>query len=444
MLGIFSVLVRRLLGMHFHIVSLFPELFDSPLRTALLGRALEAGVVSCSVHNPRDCATDRHRTVDDRPYGGGPGMVMLLPPLLAVLRALPDPGRIVVMSPGGRPLTQAYARELACEPRLTLVCGRYEGIDARLAECIPVEYVSVGDIVCNGGEVPALMLIESVARLVPGFMGAEDSGIEESFATGLLEYPHYTRPEEYEGHRVPEILRGGDHARVAGWRRGQSLCATLHTRPDMLASAPLNTADAALLSACSRECLGHNFFVVLAHYPVMIEGKNSGTSSLTNLDVHDIARVCRTYGLGGFYITTPLDDQRAVLETILRHWLGTARASHPDRAKALELVRGVPLIEDAVAHVWERTGYKPRVLGTSARWPDKKKALPCLTVSEARAWLRQGPVVLLCGTGHGLAPHALSACDRVLRPLRCLDQYNHLSVRAAVAIVVDRILGDVF
>lgn len=429
--------------MHFQVLSLFPEFFDSPLRTALLGKAIETGLISCSVHNPRDYALDRHHSVDDRPYGGGPGMVMLLAPLLSALRALPEQGRIVVMAPGGRPLTHDYARELVQEERLTLVCGRYEGIDARLGLCAQVEYVSVGEVVCSGGEAPALMLMEAVARLLPGFMGKEASGEEESFAVGLLEYPQYTRPEEYEGHCVPEILRTGDHARIAAWRREQSLQATLHTRPDLLDTAPLTSADTAVLAHIPRACLGHNLFVALLHYPVIIEGKNSGAASLTNLDIHDISRICRTYALGGMYVTTPLHDQRAIIENILQHWLGPARAGHPDRAHALAMVRTMPLLEDAVADIQARTGIRPRLLGTSARGLGKK-APPCLTIVQARAWLEGGPVLIIFGTGHGLAPQALAACDGVLRPVRCLDSYNHLSVRSAVAIVADRILGDVF
>lgn len=431
--------------MHFHLVTLFPEFFDSPLGAGLLSRARQSELVSFSFHNPRDFAVDRHRTVDDRPYGGGPGMVMLLEPLTAALRAIPQPGRILVMAPGGRPLTQAWARELAHEERLTLVCGRYEGFDARLADVLPVEYVSVGDAVLNGGEVPALAVVEAVSRLIPGFMGKEASGEEESFSASLLEYPHYTRPEVFEGHAVPEVLRGGDHGRIAAWRREESLRATLRTRPDLLAEAHLDAADAACLAAQQRLRPGRNLFLALAHYPVIIEGKNSGASSLTNLDIHDIARISRTYGLGGLYITTPLEDQRLMLEEILRHWVhGPAKAGNPHRAEALAMVRGVPLIEDAVRHVEERTGQRPLLLGTSAQWPGKRNAVPRLSFSEARQWLHEHPVLLLLGTGHGLAPEVLAGCDGLLRPLRFLDGYNHLSVRAAAAILTDRILGDVF
>ncbi len=429
--------------MHFHIVSLFPEFFDSPLAAALMGRARNAGLVSFSFHNPRDAATDRHRTVDDRPYGGGPGMVMLPEPLARTLRALPRPGRMLVMAPGGRPFTQAMARELAADTDVTLICGRYEGLDARIGDVLPLEYVSVGDAVLNGGETAALAVIEAVARLTPGFMGKEESGEEESFSSGLLEYPHYTRPENFEGHAVPEVLRSGDHARIAAWRREQSLLITLRTRPDLLAEAPLNAQDAACLDAVPRERPGRNLRLALVHYPVIIEGKNSGASSLTNLDIHDIARSSCTYGLRGFHVVTPLDDQMQVLEDILRHWTqGPGAAGNPDRARALSLVRPARSIEEATAQMQADVGERPLVVGTSARWPDAKSAPPLLTPGTVREWLRRAPVLLLLGTGHGLAPEVLAACDGILRPLRFMDGYNHLSVRAAAAIVTDRILGD--
>lgn len=429
--------------MHFHIVSLFPEFFDSPLAVSLMGRAREAGLVSFSFHNPRDAATDPHHSVDDRPYGGGPGMVMRPEPLARTLRDLPRPGRLLVMAPGGRPFTQAMARELAADADVTLICGRYEGLDARVGEVFPLEYISVGDAVLNGGETAALAVAEAVARLVPGFMGKEESGEEESFSTGLLEYPHYTRPEIFEGRAVPDVLRSGDHARIADWRRERALETTLRTRPDLLAEAPLDARDAASLDAFPRERPGRNLRLALVHYPVIIEGKNSGASSLTNLDIHDIARSSCTYGLGGFYVTTPLDDQMQVLEDILRHWMrGPGAVGNPDRTRALSLVCPVRSIEEATARMQADVGQRPLLVGTSARWPETKNAPPLLTPGAVREWLRRSPVLLLLGTGHGLAPEVLAACDGILRPLRFMDGYNHLSVRAAAAIVTDRILGD--
>lgn len=435
-------LFRQVPDMRFHLVTLFPEFFASPLAAGLMGRARASGVVDVSFHDPRAFSEDRHRHVDDRPYGGGPGMVLQPGPVAAAVRDIAAPGRILVLTPGGRPFTQALARQYARERDLTLICGRYEGLDARLADILPLEPVSVGDAVLNGGETAALAVMEAVGRLVPGFMGKEASGEEESFSRGILEYPHYTRPENFEGLEVPDILRGGDHAAIAAWRRQAALAATLRFRPDLLDAAPLDREDAATLAALSRERPGRNLSFCLLHYPVLLEGKKCGASSLTNLDVHDIARISRSYGMGPFYVVTPLEDQLRLLEAILRHWsAGAGGRARPDRSRALALVRGASSLEEAVTLAEARAGARPRLVATSAAWPEKKRAAPPLAVAQVRQWCREGPVLLCLGTARGLAPEAVARCDGRLRPLRFLGD-NHLSVRSAAAILADRILGD--
>lgn len=437
------------------VVTLFPEWFASPLDAALLGKARSGGLVDVRLHNPRDLTTDRHKTVDDRPYGGGPGMVMLADPLVRTLRALteiPSPKRrLLALSASGSPFTQAMARELADIDQLVLVCGRYEGIDARVEQLLPLEPVSVGEAVVSGGEAAAMLIIEAVTRLTPGFMGKEASAEEESFSAGLLEYPHYTRPEAYEGLDVPDILRGGDHARIARWRRDQSLVITRRRRPDLLDSAPLTARDRDCLRALPPsdrgERLGRNLSIALLHHPVLLEkigndatdrkkGK-SGTSSLTNLDVHDIARCSRSYGLAGCYLVTPLDDQRRLLDSLLTHWTtGAGGRANPDRADALRLAQGARDLAEVIDTVAGRTGQRPLVVGASAR-PEGDLAPACV-----RDALRQRPVLLVLGTAHGLAEEAVRQCDAMLRPVRWLDAYNHLPVRGAAAVIMDRILGD--
>ncbi|WP_411330433.1 tRNA (guanosine(37)-N1)-methyltransferase TrmD [Desulfovibrio desulfuricans] len=432
----------------FHLVTLFPEFFESPLSTALMGRAREAGIVECSLHDPRQFSTDKHRHVDDRPYGGGPGMIMQGEPLARALRSIERPGRMLFMAPGGRPLTQDMVRDLAREDDLTIVCGRYEGIDARLLQLFPLEPVSVGDIVLNGGESAALSVLEAVARLMPGFMGKEESGDDESFSHGLLEYPHYTRPESLEGLPVPEVLQSGDHARIAQWRRQESVRATLRMRPEMLNEAPLYREDVQTLAETPRDRPGRNLSFCLVHYPVSLGPKKIGASSLTNLDIHDIARISRSYAMGSFYPVTPLRDQLRVLEEILRHWTrGPGGTGNADRAQALGLVQPATSLEEAVAHMTAQHGTRPRLVASSAVWPAKGKAsqpgrMP-MTPRDVRRWCDQGPVMLCLGTAQGLAPEVLEQCEGTLRPVRFLG-YNHLSVRSAAAILADRILGDYY
>jgi tRNA (guanine37-N1)-methyltransferase len=218
------------------LVTIFPELIRGPLRESLLGKAIEAGIVTVEVHDLRGFTSDPHRTVDDAPFGGGPGMVMKPEPLFRAVESLdPDRGRVLAMSPAGRRLEQALVRELAVEPHLTILCGRYEGFDERVIEGLPAEEVSIGDYVLSGGELPALVVIEAVTRLVPGVIGTEASHEQDSFSEGgRLDHPQYTRPQEFRGMRVPEVLVSGDHAAVAAWRRSAAEAKTARIRPDLL------------------------------------------------------------------------------------------------------------------------------------------------------------------------------------------------------------------
>jgi tRNA (guanine37-N1)-methyltransferase len=216
------------------LLTIFPGYFASPLRESLLGKAIQAGVLDVRVHDIREHATDAHRQVDDEPYGGGPGMVMLADPIVRAVESLEGDPRVIVLSPQGRLLTQPLARELAGSGGLALVCGRYEGIDERVVEVLGAEELSVGDFVLPGGEPAALVVLEAVARLVPGVVGNPESVQADSFEAGVFDHPHYTRPREYRGLEVPEVLLSGDHARLAAWRRERALEKTKRNRPDLL------------------------------------------------------------------------------------------------------------------------------------------------------------------------------------------------------------------
>ena len=218
------------------ILTLYPEMFPGPLGISIAGRALEEGLWSCQPIQIRDFAADKHRTVDDTPAGGGAGMVLRVDVLASAvdhaLKALPD-APILAMTPRGQPITQARVRELAAGSGVTILCGRFEGFDERIFEARPIEEVSMGNIVLSGGEPAALMLLDACIRLLPGVMGAASSGFEESFENGLLEYPHYTRPAEWEGRTIPEVLRSGDHAKIAAWRKQRAEDDTRLRRPDL-------------------------------------------------------------------------------------------------------------------------------------------------------------------------------------------------------------------
>lgn len=221
--------------MRIDVVTIFPDLFESPLRTSLLGRAVAAGLLEVAVHDLRAHGLGRHRSVDDEPYGGGAGMVLRPEPIFDAVEAVrSDSAHIVLLSPRGAPLTQAAVRALAARDHLVLICGRYEGVDERVAEHLADEEVSIGDFVLAGGEVAALVVIEAISRLVPGVLGNEASLDTESHAAGLLEHPHYTRPASYRGWEVPEVLVSGDHGAVDRWRQSRSEDDTRARRPDLL------------------------------------------------------------------------------------------------------------------------------------------------------------------------------------------------------------------
>lgn len=249
--------------MHFHVITLFPDMIVRMTSQGVLGRAIKQNIVGLTCANPRDFTHDRHRTVDDRPYGGGPGMLMKVQPLadaiFAAKQRAGDRAKVIYLSPQGQKLDQCKVRQLALNDRAQqdahyiLIAGRYEGIDERLIEQYVDQEISIGDYVLSGGELAAVVLIDAIARLIPGVLGDEDSAQQDSFMQGLLDCPHYTRPEEISGRRVPRVLLGGDHQAIVRWRLKQSLGRTWLRRPDLLENAQLNLEQQDLLAEFQRE-----------------------------------------------------------------------------------------------------------------------------------------------------------------------------------------------
>lgn len=234
--------------MRIDVFTIFPDMVERFAGESLLGKAQTAGLLDVRTHDPREHTADVHRTVDDSPFGGGAGMVLKPEPLVACIEASGAPRPLFLLGPGGRRLDQAMARELAATDGFSLLCGRYEGVDQRVIDAHCDGELSIGDYVLAGGEVAAMVVLEAVGRLVPGVMGNDTSATEESFSTGLLEYPHYTRPAEFGGVEVPAVLRSGDHARVERWRHAEALRKTAQRRPDLLAARPLTAADERVLA----------------------------------------------------------------------------------------------------------------------------------------------------------------------------------------------------
>jgi tRNA (guanine37-N1)-methyltransferase len=383
-------------------------------------------------------------------------MVMQAGPLVEAIEsavAARGPAQRILMTPVGRPLVQARVRELARLPRLLLVCGRYEGVDERVRDLAIDEEISLGDFVLTGGEPAAMALVDAIARYVPGVLGDATSADDESFSTGLLEYPQYTRPPEFRGAGVPEVLLGGDHKKVRGWREEQARARTQARRPDLWGRVSGGSAPEPRVEredqvsrpgtdplAEARRALAARTTVALVHHPVYDKNRQVVTTAVTNLDVHDIARSSRTFGLPAYLLVTPIQAQRELCERILGHWTeGAGLAHNAKRSEALEHVSVVASVDAAIARVTEVHGQKPYVVATAAKAHGTTMGSDELI--SARAADPGRPMLLLFGTGWGLIEDVFTKTDASLHPISGGIPYNHLSVRSAAAIVLDRLFG---
>jgi tRNA (guanine37-N1)-methyltransferase len=393
-------------------------------------------LLSIRLVDPRDYTVDRHHVTDDYPYGGGQGMVMKPEPLVAAIediRAQTPKARALLLSAHGKVFTQKIAVELAQEKDVVLVCGRYEGVDERVKGFIDEE-LSVGDFTLSGGEPAAIVIIDAVARLMPGVLGNEKSAADESFSNGLLEYPQYTRPEEFRGMRVPDVLLSGDHERIKRWRRQMSLRLTAERRPDLFTAASLTISERAKAGRTKAPV-----YVALLHYPVYDKNRQVVTTAVTNMDIHDIARAGKTYGIHAFYVVTPVKALQKLATKIIDHWeQGYGSQYNSTRKEALALARIKDTLDDVLIDIEQDCGNKPLLVVTSARPGGKRTSF-----ADIRDMLLKTnqPFLILLGTGWGLTEAIFSRSDYVLEALEGPTEYNHLSVRSAAAIILDRLLG---
>lgn len=428
--------------MRIDILTLFPEMF-APLEHSIVARAARKGLVDLNVKNIRDYTGPKHGLTDDKLYGGGAGMVMKPEPLFEAiedLRQTPD-ARVVITSPAGRVFDQRAAVELSRAKQIIFICGHYEGIDQRVEEALATDVYSVGDYVLTGGELPAMLMSDAVIRLLPGALGHDESSQEESFSENLLEYPQYTRPPEFNGMKVPDVLLEGNHEHIRRWRREQSLRRTLERRPELLSRAYLTDEDQRILDDIRAEQgSGPGVWLALIHYPVYNKKHEVINTSVTNLDIHDIARASLTFGLKGYYLVQPADDQQKLINTLIGHWQhGFGARYNPDRQSALNHITVCDSIAAAVRSIEEQTGQKPLLIATSAKAHPKMQDYPKMRRMIAAS---DRPCLLLFGTGWGLTDELLDSVDHVLRPIYGAGAYNHLSVRSAVSIILDRLFGE--
>ena len=422
--------------LNFTIVTLFPAMFESPLNHSILKKAQEKGLISIVLVDPRDYTTDRHRITDDYPYGGGQGMVMKPEPLVAAIEDVKTKmprAKVILLSPQGRVFNQASAAELANEEELVLICGRYEGVDERVKDFIDDE-ISIGDYTISGGEPAATVVIDAVSRLIPGVLGNAKSAGDESFSNGLLEYPQYTRPEEFRGAKVPEALLSGDHERIRQWRRQMSVQQTQKRRPDLIGRVDLSPEEKELI--CNQRA---PVYVALLHYPVYDKNRQIVTTAVTNMDIHDIARSGRTYGIKGFFVVIPVKALQRLALKIIDHWeRGYGSQYNATRKEALALARVKDTLDDVLIDLEQEYGVKPRIVVTSARPGGRRTSFAQLQDMLINT---THPFLIILGTGWGLTETIISQSDYVLEAIEGWTDYNHLSVRSAAAIILDRLLG---
>ncbi len=412
------------------IVTAFPDLFRGFLSTSIIGRAAESGKLDVDILDLRDFAEGRYRQVDDYAFGSG-GMVLMPEPMSRAVESLQDgDGKPFVLypSPQGAVLHQGLVESLAGKEHLVFVCGHYEGVDERFVDSYVDLEVSIGDYVLTGGEMPTMVIIDAVARLVPGVVGRGQAVEEDSFFRGMLDTPHYTRPADWRDQKAPDVLLSGNHAGIEKWRRRQSVIRTLRRRPDVVGRAPITPY------------MGHGAYICLMHHPVLDRKGNETQGAVTGFDLHDLARAARTYGLEKVLVVAPDSEQRKLVRRIADHWLtGAGAEKNPARGEAVALLKTFPSLKRARDWVASRERSDPLVVGTSAR--SRPASVHWLELKR-RTLEEDLPLLFLFGTGWGLPDRVLGRCDEVLYPIRGgRGDYNHLSVRSAVTVVLDRFFG---
>jgi len=421
----------------YNVITIFPEMINEIFKYGVLSKGIESDLFRVNPINLRDYTEDRHKTVDDYQYGGGHGLVMKPEPIyraIADLKSKKDT-HVVFLDPRGEKFTQHKAEILCKYDDITFVCGRYEGIDDRVRELMADEMISIGDYVLTGGELAAAIIIDAVARLIPGVLGDENSPAEESFTTGLLEYPHYTRPAEFMGIEVPEVLISGNHEEIRKWRLTESIKTTLQNRPDMLLRKSFSREGEQILWSLTRGIERKlNIYVALMHYPMRDKEGKVVATSITNMDLHDISRSCRTFGVKNYFVVNPMPSQREIASRVVKHWLkGFGAEYNENRKEAFEYTLITDSLTSVIKEIEEKEKNSPIIIATTARFQQKAIGLDRLKKLEDR------PILLLFGTGWGFTDDILEFADYVLEPIVGAGDFNHLSVRSAVAIYLDRI-----
>ena len=411
------------------VITAFPELMRNYLASSVLGRGIAAGKLEAEVVDIRDFSEGSYRQIDDYCYGSG-GMMLMAEPLAKAVESVSGGAKpyVVYPSPQGVRLHQELVEDLARKEHLVIVCGHYEGVDERFTEKYVDMEISLGDFVLTGGEMPAMAIVDAVSRLIPGVVGSESSVEEDSFYSGMLDTPHYTRPAQWRGERVPEVLLNGDAKAIERWRRRQSVERTLDRRPDIAGRAGI------------IPWLSGGAYVMEVHYPVLDKRGEKSSTAITGMDLHDIARACRTYGIKKYLLVTPIAQQREMAKRIAGHWTsGWGADYNPDRREAFSTLKIFASVQKALA--WAEEKEKKPVFKIATTAKRHEGAQHWLTLKREILRRDHSPLFIF-GTGWGLHDEVMDMADAVMTPIiGGKDGWNHLSVRSAVSITLDRFFG---
>lgn len=428
--------------MNISILTVCDQLYEPFVHTSLVGRAQEKGVVHIDVQSFFTYVQPKER-IDAPTFGPGAGM-LIRPDV--VQKAIEDKenkyGKAlkIFFSPRGEKIDQRVFEKIAARGQelghIMLVPARYEGMDARIEDEYADMILSVGDFVIMGGDVPAMLLIEGILRLMPHVVGKEESVSRESFNGPFVDFPSYTEPVEWQGKRVPDVLRSGNHAAIEKWRKEHAVQKTVKEHFLWLRSQALNNDEKKLARVYIP-----SHYVALMHSDVLVgEERKEGVTSVTSIDIHDIARSSKTYDVKEFFIVTPLLDQQKIVQKMLDFWKkGIGFEYNRCRYDAIQLVNLIGSLQEVIKKIEEKEGKKPLVVATSAQLSNAQQVVSFY--DQKKVWQDDRPVLMIFGTGQGLSPQIIEQCDYLLLPVDGFSDFNHLSVRSAVAIILDRWLG---
>lgn len=427
--------------MKISILTLFPALYEPFLKTSIIGRARQSGKIDADVVNLFSLCQPKER-IDGPTFGPGAGVVLrpeIMEKGIEQQEAQKGTAYKIFFSPQGKKLDQDLLKRMYENIKkvdhVMLLPARYEGMDGRIEEYYADATVSVGDIVLMGGDIPAMILLEGLLRLIPGIVGKEESVLHDSFSGAFVDYPEFTDPLDWKGLQVPAVIRSGNHHEIHEWRMNKAAQKTVIDHFDWLRSHKLTDEEREL----SQKYIPSHY-AALMHNEIVLPGDIVGTTSVTSLDIHDIARSAKTYGLKNYFIVTSLIDQQKIVQKLLDFWqTGAGVTYNSQRHEAVKEVILRDSLDSVIAEIEQKEGKKPIVIATSARESAHDSLLTFY--EQSKIWVQNRPVLIIFGTGHGLSAAVLERCDYVFMPIKGISDFNHLSVRSAAAVIFDRWLG---